>query len=148
MTEPPISPFDVSRRHPLAARLARYATVALLLCLFIGTHYPGHHIPHEIAAADKILHCVAYLGLAFSVLVSLDLAIGQLQPKHYFTVWLVGTLYGAFDEITQIPVGRHCDIHDWFCDMLGIIFALIAFRLTRPALSRLLRLLKIEMAVS
>lgn len=148
MNQPPNSPFDRSRRHPTAARLARYGTVAFFLCLFIGTHLPGHHFPHQIAAADKILHCVAYLGLAFATLISLDLAIGKLQPVHYFTVWLVGTLYGAFDEITQIPVGRHCDIHDWFCDMLGIVLALIVFRVTRPTLSRLLRLFKIEMAAS
>lgn len=75
--------------------------------------------------------------LAFSVLTSWELTIGQLRPHHYFTVWLVGTLYGAFDEITQIPVGRHADVRDWISDIAGIVLGLTLFRLLRPLLYRL-----------
>lgn len=148
MPKLPLPTIDRTRKHAAIARVARYGTVGLLLCLFIATHYPAHHIPHQVAAADKIVHCLAYFALAFSALVSWDLAIGPLQPKHYFTVWLAGTLYGAFDEITQIPVGRHGDIHDWVCDVLGIVIGLITFRLLRPTLSRLLRILKPEVTAN
>ncbi len=143
-----IPTIDRTRKHAAIARVARYGTVGLVLCLFIATHYPADQLPHEVAQADKLLHCLAYFVLAFSALVSWDLAIGPLRPAHYFTVWLVGTLFGAFDEITQIPVGRHGDIHDWLCDVLGIVIGLILFRVTRPALSRLLRILKPEVAVN
>ncbi len=148
MPKLPIPTIDRTRKHAAIARVARYGTVGLLLCSFIATHYPADQLPHEVAQADKLLHFVAYLSLAYAALVSWDLAIGPLRPAHYFTVWLVGTLYGAFDEITQIPVGRHGDIHDWLYDVMGVVFALILFRVTRPALSRLLGILKPEVAVN
>lgn len=148
MPKPLLPSIDRTRKHAVIARAARYGTVGLLICLFIATHYPAHHIPDRIGSADKIIHTLAYFVLAFSALVSWDLAIGPLRPQHYFTVWLAGTLYGAFDEITQIPVGRHGDINDWVCDVLGIVIALILFRVLRPALSRLLRILKPEVAVN
>lgn len=144
-TDPPLRR---TRRHVIVARIARYCTAGLLICLFIATHYPTPYLPHSVAAADKIAHCLAYFALAFSALVSWDLAIGPLRPQHYFTVWLVGTLYGAFDEVTQIPVGRHCDLHDWLFDILGIVLGLTAFRLLRPTLSRLLRMFKLGVVLN
>ncbi len=116
------------------ATFARYATVLLLLALFVATHFPATAIPYRISAFDKLAHCLAYLALTFSVLISWDLTIGQLRPQHYFIVWLVGTLYGAFDEVTQIAVGRQCDVRDWMADILGIVIGLTLFRLLRPLL--------------
>ena len=136
------TPRETSRgdQRRRVARLARFATVLLLLFLFVGTHYPPHAIPRQIAAADKYAHCLAYLSLAISALTSWELTVGMLLPQHYFTVWLLGTLYGAFDEVTQIPVGRHCDGLDWFSDILGIVLGLILYRLVRPLLHRLMNL--------
>ncbi len=128
--------FDRASKLASYARFARYATVLLLMLLFFATHYPVHGQPLRVASADKFAHCLAYMVLSLSVLVSWDLSIGRLQPHHYFTVWLVGTLYGAFDEITQIPVGRHCDAYDWLCDIAGIILGLTLFRIFRPLLFR------------
>ncbi len=118
------------------ARIARYATVLLLLALFAATHLPSKAIPYQFSAYDKAAHCLAYVAIALSALTSLDLAIGLLRPQHYFLVWLAGTLYGAFDEVTQIPVGRHCDPLDWMFDILGIVIGLILFRLLRPMFFR------------
>jgi VanZ family protein len=59
-----------------------------------------------------------------------------LRPQHYFTVWLVCTLYGAFDEISQTPFGRSCDGLDWLADIVGIIAGLTLYRLVRPLVSR------------
>ncbi len=120
------------------ARLARYATVLLLFALFVATHIPSESVP-RVVASDKIAHCLAYMALAFSVLISWDLTIGQLRPQHFFMVWLVGTLYGAFDEVTQIAVGRHCDVRDWMSDILGLVIGMTLFRLMRPLLSRLVK---------
>jgi len=133
------STFDLVRKLERTRKLAafaRYGTVLLLLALFVATHYPGHALPYRFATADKIAHCLAYLALAFSALTSWELTIGQLRPHHYFTVWLVGTLYGAFDEVTQIAVGRHCDVRDWMADILGIVIGLTLFRLLRPLFYR------------
>ncbi len=127
---------SLDRRRCLA-RFARYATVLFILAMFAATHFPAHALPRQVATLDKVLHCCVYLMLAFSVLTSWELTIGQLRPHHYFTVWLVGTLYGAFDEITQIPVGRHADVRDWISDIAGIVLGLTLFRLLRPLLYRL-----------
>ena len=124
-------------RMQRAASIARRATLFLLIATFVATHLPsvGHH---SITYLDKLMHIGAYAVLAFSVLVSWELTIGPLQPPHYFTVWLEGTLYGAFDELTQIPVGRICDGLDWLSDIVGIVIGLTIFRLSRPLIYRFL----------
>ena len=71
--------------------------------------------------SDKLLHFGGYAVLTCCVLAGWELTIGMLEPKHYFAVWLAGTLYGAIDEITQIPVGRTCDMNDGLADVLGIV---------------------------
>ena len=83
---------------------------------------------------DKLCHLGGYAMLTFCVLVGWHLTIGRLEPKHYFAVWLAGTLYACFDEITQIPVGRECDVNDWAADVVGIVAGMIAFRLGRSTL--------------
>lgn len=129
--------YDRARK---TARVARYSTLLLFFGLFVATHYPIEALPRQLSGADKYAHCFAYMALAFSTLTSLDLSIGQLRPQHYFSVWLLGTFYGAFDEVTQIAVGRHCDILDWFADILGLVLGLSLFRLVRPLIYRLVKL--------
>jgi len=118
-----------------AAFLARCGTGLIFLLTFIGTHYPGN-VPYDLGSSDKTLHFVAYVLLTVSFLASWELSIGLLRPAHYFLVWLFGTIYGALDEITQIPVGRSCDGMDWLADIAGIVVGLTLFRLARPLLYR------------
>jgi VanZ family protein len=114
--------------------------------MFVATHFPVAALPYHVSHVDKLIHCLVYMALAFSVLTSWELTVGQLRPQHYFTVWLVGTLYGAFDEITQIPVGRHADVNDWFFDIAGIVFGLTAYRLFSPIMYRVARTLYFKFA--
>jgi VanZ family protein len=128
-----------SRRLMTFRRLAFVAwclTVAFLLAMFVGTHMPAR-AETFLANADKILHFSAYFLLALFLLVSGELTLGPLKPIHFFSVWLACTLYGAMDEITQIPVGRSCDMADWMFDVLGVIAALIVFRVVRPLLGQM-----------
>ena len=121
----------VSSRLRVAAQFARYATAILLVAMFIGTHLPAQFSP-TISYSDKLLHFLAFMTLSLSLLASWELSAGILQPQHYFAVWLFCTLYGAVDEITQIPVGRVCDGLDWLADIGGILVGLILYRLLRP----------------
>jgi len=89
-----------------------------------------------VDVSDKMLHFCGYATLTVLVLTGWELTIGVLEPKHYFAVWLAGTLYGAFDEITQIPVGRTCDMTDWAADVAGIVTGLLVFRLVRAVVYR------------
>lgn len=125
------------------AAMARYATIGLLAVMFVGTHLP-FAMNEGVAASDKTIHFWAYLSLSFFLLTSWELSIGRLQPIHYFAVWLGCTLYGAFDEITQIPVGRTCDGVDWLFDVLGIVAGLALFRIMRPLVYRLLTLIPVQ----
>ncbi len=131
----PESTSIIPSRLRLAALVARYASVLLLLAMFIGTHIPAEIVP-GFSYSDKLLHASAFMSLTLSLLISWELSVGVLQPQHYFAVWLFCTLYGAFDEITQIPVGRSCDGLDWLADIGGILVGLILYRLVRPLFSR------------
>ncbi len=116
-----------------AAAYVRGATLFCLLAMFLGTHLPGIVSP-SFSMGDKLLHYWAYCILALCILASWELSKGPLQPIHFFTVWLACTIYGAFDEITQLPVGRSCDGIDWLFDIMGIITGLALFRIARPLL--------------
>ncbi len=125
------------------AAAARFATIGLLVVMFIGTHLPSSLNP-GITTSDKIIHFWAYLALSFSLLTSWELSSGRLQPLHFFLVWLACTVYAALDEITQIPVGRTCDGVDWLFDVLGIVAGLSLFRILRPLIYRLAMLVPVS----
>jgi VanZ family protein len=126
---------------PVAQRLGRFAARArtlagvYLVVLFIGTHLPSTSLA-RLTYSDKLLHLGGYALLTLCVLAGWELTIGRLEPKHYFAVWLAGTLYAAVDEVTQIPVGRSCDINDWAADVLGIVVGIVVFRMIRMPLYR------------
>jgi VanZ family protein len=134
MTDPPSTAGQRLKR--IAAR-ARTLAIVYFLLLFIGTHLPSNGIEPVITVSDKWLHFGGYAVLTVCVLAGWELTIGTLQPKHYFAVWLAGTLYGAFDEVTQTPVGRSCDVNDWMADVLGVACGLLAYRLGREVVLRI-----------
>jgi VanZ family protein len=100
---------------------------AYWLALILGTHLP--HPPQSMVASDKSLHFSAYAGLAFLVSWnwSLRRALGWRQRIWIFVVLAA---FGAIDEITQIPVGRQCDLFDWTADVLGILAGSLLFLAT------------------
>ncbi len=127
------------QRIERAAYWTRLFTVLVLLMMFVATHVPVSFPQTGLSNLDKLFHFTSYLFLAFCALASWELTVGTLRPAHYFTVWLIGMLYGLFDELTQIPVGRTCEGADWLADILGLIAGLTLFRLARPLLYRIAR---------
>ncbi len=111
------------------------------LLIFTATHLPK--VPEAIdlsKVSDKTLHYGAYGGLGF--LLALWLASSKRLNSRSGRVWggvfgaallmTVMAAYGAFDELTQTLVGRHCDLLDWYADMLGglsgiVVFTLVSF---------------------
>lgn len=134
-----MSPLDrlPSERLKRLALRARTLAVVYLVAIFTATHIPlDVNLPSNSLGlmdhADKFVHLGLYALLTLVVLVGWELTIRTpLQAKHYFAVWLVGTVYGMVDEATQIPVGRTGDMHDWLADVVGIILGLVAFRMCR-----------------
>ena len=106
------------------AKGSKAALAVYWLAMFAGTHYPK---PEQISpnVSDKLLHFGAYAGLTWLWV----LVIVVRRPLHLRDGLWIGlglAVYGALDELLQIPVGRHCDINDWYADMGGVAGALVA----------------------
>lgn len=102
-----------------------WTLISFWLLAFIATHLPK--VPQAIRpVSDKTLHSVSFLILATLLSWVLHGRIAGTL-RHGATVLLIIALYGAVDELLQIPVGRHCDFYDWIADMLGGIFGLLLF---------------------
>ena len=97
-------------------------TAAYWLGLFILTHLPQPP-PLIIVSTDKSAHFLGYLALGIAIFASLRVA-GPRDPM--LVVLIVGLAYGAIDEWLQIPVGRSCELNDWFADAAGIAIAATA----------------------
>ncbi|MEA2711738.1 MAG: hypothetical protein QOF78_4339 [Phycisphaerales bacterium] len=95
------------------------ATAALWLGLFVLTHTPIA-LPVKIISSDKTAHFLGYAILGGALYASLRIA-GRRDVM--LTVLVIGLMYGAVDEWLQIPVGRSCELNDWFADAAGIAVA-------------------------
>lgn len=126
---PRIMPIFKSRSTMVT--LSKAAVGLFWLAMFIGTHVPPATDLIPLENHDKLAHFSAYLLLAMGVATAWQLATGILTTRHLLFAWLAVLAYGAFDEITQTPVGRDCSIWDWFADAAGAtlgIFVFIALR--------------------
>ena len=97
--------------------------------MFAGTHldisfFSGPEVPG--VAGDKVMHFVAYAGLAFFWLVAAA-CFGRVTWVMYLLVMAGAALYGAVDEISQSMVGRDMDVADWRFDVMGAAIGSIAF---------------------
>ena len=97
-------------------------TAVYWLGLFILTHTPVA-LPVVVVSSDKTAHFIGYAVLGVALHASLRLA-GRRDPT--LAVLLIGMIYGALDEWLQIPVGRSCELNDWFADAAGIAAAVTA----------------------
>jgi VanZ family protein len=100
------------------------------IALFVATHLP--HVPSalETRISDKSLH-----GGSYALLALLLAAWHGMRRKVTWSTALgmlaIIAAYGAFDELTQIPVGRHADILDWRADIVGGIIGIGAYILAQ-----------------
>jgi VanZ family protein len=99
------------------------------LSVFIATHLPK--VPRAIGkVSDKTLHFAAFAILGY-------LLTWVLFSRHREFVRLatlvlaIIAIYGAVDELLQIPVGRRCDFWDWVADMIGAAVGLGLFHFAR-----------------
>lgn len=113
------------------ATLSKIGLALLWVTLFVATHLPSTSRLLPRQANDKALHFVAYMLLAATLATAWQLAGGIRSNRTLLFAWLAILAYGAFDETTQIPVGRDCSIWDWFADALGAALGLLLFVLIR-----------------
>lgn len=86
------------------------------LTLVSLTHLPGRMIPLT-GVSDKMLHFLAYWGLALFVYT----ALWSTFPRRRIALpaIVIVLLHGALDEWTQGMVGRSAEFADWIADLLG-----------------------------
>lgn len=92
----------------------RTLLVVIWLSLATLTHVPvPASVPHT-RYADKVVHLLAYFPLG------LLLPACQVRGLSRRSICVaVIAVYGALDELLQIPVGRTASFYDWLADLLG-----------------------------
>ena len=91
--------------------------------IFTLTHLPANRIP-PTRVSDKVGHMAAYGILGILLFASLRASQWTIR-QACIGVLGIGMIYGALDELLQIPVGRVADIKDWFADVTGLAFATV-----------------------
>ena len=102
----------------LVRRLFVVTTALYWVVLFVMTHLPPKRVPHG-PGGDKLHHFGAYLVLTFLLGGTLWMVFPARRRLMPLLVVLAAMAYGAFDEVTQIAVGRACELNDWFADVAG-----------------------------
>jgi VanZ family protein len=116
---------EPGRRRAIAAWVAVAAWAGIIFWLSAQSNPPIH--PPAIPFGDKVAHAGEYAILAALVatgLVATGLAAGR---RAILIAALVGSLYGASDEIHQAFVpGRDADPRDWAADTAGALLGALA----------------------
>ncbi len=130
----------MNRTYPVFAPWLRPLSRAALACywvaLFAGTHWPKLHLGNYARNTDKVLHFGAFavLSLLLALWQSGKSTLGRREAAVILAVLMA---YSLLDEVTQIPVGRTCDLFDALADWAGALFGLLVFAALRPLARKL-----------
>jgi len=114
-------------------RIAIVALCIYWLLLFIGTHIPPNKLLARVHQSDKLLHCVAFAGLAFLMCWAVPTIRTQLY-RNTLTGGAICVIYAAIDEILQIPVGRTADWLDFYADCIGVCIGMACYTVVRAVI--------------
>lgn len=102
---------------------SRVVLLVYWVSLMLGTHWPrmgGWAVP----GADKIVHAVAYAGLAWFACLAIPHGLTTPLLRH-LCVGASIAMYATCDELSQGPIpGRTPDVGDWIADQLGMLLGL------------------------
>lgn len=121
MSPPPNEKYDWSW-------LWKWLAGAYFLALVVGTHLPPPALRVKLDQSDKLLHFVAYAGLAFLAAMAWETSTGRLNGRHLRILWLAIAAFAVVDELTQLLVGRDAEFGDWLADGVGAAVGLVVFR--------------------
>ncbi len=115
----------LSLASPLWIALGRIACLAACVLTLVSAFAPARDAPH-LLPWDKAEHFLAFYALAI---------LGAAAFPRWNALWIAAPLLalGGLIEIVQaLPiVGRDSDIHDWYADTIGVVFALAPLLLAR-----------------
>jgi VanZ family protein len=112
------------------------ALVCYWSALFVATHMPAQMVLLPGGLSDKMPHVVAFAVLAILFAAAWRVTAGPLGWRQLCTVWALIVLYGAVDEVTQIPVGRNANLSDWLADAAGATLGLAIFQIWNVSVAR------------
>lgn len=92
--------------------------------LFLATHFPKLELRGAPPSSDKVLHFVAFGGLAFLFWRFLEAQGTRMTPSAVAFSSVVLVIYAAIDEYLQQFVGRSTDLEDFLADVGGIAIVL------------------------
>jgi VanZ family protein len=122
----------------LERRVVLIATALCFATVFTGTHLPpSQPTTGSGTLGDKNLHLVAYLGIGFTLTYCLHCVFAWPSLSLTCLAFLLGALFGAFDELSQPYFDRCCDLNDWFADLSGLGFGISLFLFARSHLPEL-----------
>ncbi|UCE18016.1 MAG: VanZ family protein [Gemmatimonadota bacterium] len=108
--------------------VSRYWPVVLWALLIFGIS----SVPHLSTPAptfriiDKIFHCIEFGIFGYLLVSAIAATKTSLSPRRIALAFIIGTLYGFFDEMYQsIIPGRAADPYDAAADALGVLTAII-----------------------
>ncbi|MCX6375295.1 MAG: VanZ family protein [Armatimonadetes bacterium] len=103
--------------------------IAYMAAIFVLSAQSKLPSPPGILGWDKLQHLLAYVVLGL-LLYRACVISPIVRTSPYWTAFVLGALYGAFDEYHQSFVpGRDMSALDWLADVLGLIAALILMRI-------------------
>jgi len=112
---------DAKPENPRPWMRAAHLLLALYwLGIFTLTHVPRLPPPPDVPQADKWAHLLAYALLAV-LYFSARSTVRPLLRSDYAKGLLIFVVYGAADELLQIPVGRSAEFLDWLADVVGAL---------------------------
>lgn len=118
-------------------RWYRHLLPAYWIFLFTCTHLPDLELGGPAGVSDKVMHVLAFGGLAFAFWRFCQTLLTPLPDYFVFIAAIILIVYTAIDEHTQAYVGRGVDIRDFLFGTGGIIAVLAILewrrRKTRPA---------------
>ncbi|MFY7878041.1 MAG: VanZ family protein, partial [Pirellula sp.] len=79
-------------------RIAVVALAGYWTLLFISTHIPAQGIMQRVRANDKVLHVIAFSGLAFLIAWAIPTNKNRLSQNVVIAA-AVGVIYGGIDEL-------------------------------------------------
>jgi VanZ family protein len=113
--------------NPRTAKLWQIVLAGYWLLLFAATHVPRSVATVPGGRVDDMAHFLTYAVLAGLLAITWQQSAGRLTIRHLRWAWIALAAYAAFDELTQIPVGRTASWSDWLADVLGALAGLTLF---------------------
>jgi len=99
-------------------------SILVTALFFVLTHIPQEMIPPTLrkGGIDKLEHVLAYGVITLLFLISIR---NSPTIRSALLLLVAISVIGAFDEITQIFVGRTASVTDFIADIVGILCVLL-----------------------